>query len=101
MNKKLWLLVMALVLALALGACGGGETADPTEAPAPTDAPAANEEAAAPAEDGMMAYPDIEPVKIALIMPSTITDVSWSQSIYDSLVAIQDHYGKDVVEIAY
>ena len=98
MNKKLWLLVMALVLALSLVACGGAETADPTEAPAPTEAAAVE---AAPAEDGMMAYPEIEPVKIALVMPSTITDVSWSQSMYDSLVAIQEHYGEDVVEIAY
>ncbi len=56
---------------------------------------------AAPAEEAMMEYPEIEPIKIALIMPSTITDISWSQSIYDSLVAVQEYYGEDVVEIAY
>jgi basic membrane protein A len=89
MNKKLWLLLMAFVLALSLVACGGGEeTAAPTEPPAPV-------------EESAMAYPDIEPIKIALIMPSTISDVSWSQSMYESLVAVQEHYGKDVVEIAY
>ncbi|WP_420628022.1 BMP family protein [Candidatus Leptofilum sp.] len=49
---------------------------------------------------GDMEYPDIEPVRIALVMPSTTTDLAWSQSIYDSLVEIQEHYGEDMVEIA-
>lgn len=48
-----------------------------------------------------MAYPEIEPIRIALVMPSTITDLAWSQSIYDSLLALQEHYGEDVLEIAY
>ncbi len=51
-------------------------------------------------EGAMMDYPEIEPIRIALVMPSTTTDLSWSQSIYDSLVSIQAHYGDDVVEIA-
>ncbi len=46
MNKKLWLILMAFVLALALVACGGGgDTAEPAEEPAST------EEEAAPAEE--------------------------------------------------
>jgi basic membrane protein A len=52
-------------------------------------------------EGAMMDYPEIEPIRIALVMPSTTTDLAWSQSIYDSLIALQDHYGKDVIEIAY
>ena len=48
-----------------------------------------------------MAYPDIEPVRIALVMPSTTTDLAWSQSMYDSLVMLQEHYGADNFEIAY
>ena len=28
---------------------------------------------------------EIEPVRIAVVMPSTITDLAWSESIYDSL----------------
>ena len=48
MNKRIWLLIMAFVLALALVACGGGgETAEPTEAPAPTEEEAAPTEEAA------------------------------------------------------
>ncbi len=52
-------------------------------------------------EMGDMEYPDIEAVRIALVMPSATTDLAWSQSIYDSLVEIQEHYGEDVVEIAF
>ncbi|MCB9419058.1 MAG: BMP family protein [Ardenticatenaceae bacterium] len=55
----------------------------------------------APAEEAAMEYPEIEPVRIALVMPSTITDLAWSQSMYDSLKLLQDHYGEDAFEIAY
>lgn len=43
----------------------------------------------------------IEPIKIALIIPSSTTDISWSQSIYQGLLQIQMEAGEDVVEIAY
>ncbi len=56
---------------------------------------------AEPGDTTMMEYPEIDAVRIALVMPSTITDLAWSESIYDSLAAIQEHYGDDVVEIAY
>jgi basic membrane protein A len=56
--------------------------------------------AAAPAEEAMAV--DIQPVRIAVIMPSTTTDLAWSQSLYDSLVKLQAAAGgPDVVEIAY
>ncbi|MEJ2746587.1 MAG: BMP family ABC transporter substrate-binding protein [Anaerolineae bacterium] len=51
--------------------------------------------------EAMMEYPDIEPVRIALVMPSTTTDLAWSESMYDSLVQLQEHYGADNFEIAY
>ena len=59
------------------------------------------EEMPAADDDAMMEYPEIEPIRVAIVLPSTITDLSWSQSIYDSMVALQDHYGEDVIEIAY
>lgn len=62
---------------------------------------AAVEGVAMAAEEEMMEYPEIEPVRIALVMPSTISDLAWSESMYDSLKELQDHYGKDVFEIAY
>ena len=45
--------------------------------------------------------PEIQPVRIALVLPSTISDLAWSQSLYDSVKDLQDHYGADVVDIAY
>ena len=44
---------------------------------------------------------DIKPIKVALILPSTINDMAWSQSIYVSLKEIQDQVGKDVLDLAY
>lgn len=61
---------------------------------APATADAGDEEMA-------MEYPEIEPVRIALVMPSTTTDLAWSQSIYDSLIILQNHYGEENFEIAY
>jgi len=40
MNKKIWILISFMLLAvLALAACGGGETPEPTQAPAATEEP--------------------------------------------------------------
>jgi basic membrane lipoprotein Med (substrate-binding protein (PBP1-ABC) superfamily) len=101
--KKSLLLVLVLTLALILGACGSA----PAEEPA---APAA-EEPAAPAEEPAMEEPAAEepameemaePFKVAIIMPSTITDLAFSQSMYDALVAVQAEMGgEDAMEIVY
>ena len=50
---------------------------------------------------GELELPEIEPVRIALVMPSTVTDLAWSESMYDSLVQLQEAYGDDVIDIAY
>jgi basic membrane protein A len=115
MKHKSWFVILLLVLALAVVACGGAAPAAPT---APAD------EAAVPAEPEVVeeapmeeptAVPDIaedisadadaggiEPIRIAIVMPSTISDLAWSQSMYDSLLRIQESAGgPDVVEIAY
>lgn len=55
---------------------------------------------AEPGDSMMMEYPEIEAIRVALVMPSTKTDLAWSQSIYDSLVGLQEHYGDDMIEIA-
>ncbi len=52
-------------------------------------------------ETAELELPDIEPVRVALVMPSTTTDLAWSQSIYDSLVQLQEAYGEDVIEIVF
>src|SRR5262249_51873964 len=42
------------------------------------------------------------PVKVALILPSTINDLAWSESIYDSLVTVQNGMGgESALQIAY
>ena len=69
-----FLLVLMVALALLLVSCGS-----------------ADEESA-----------EIENVRIAIVMPSTITDLAWSQAIYDSLLRLQaEAGGPDVMEIAY
>ena len=83
MKKLLFVLV---ILALALTACGG---APAEEAPA-EEAPA--EEAPATAEV----------FRVAVIMPSSITDLAFSQSMYDALLAIQEEMGgEEAMEIVY
>ena len=73
-GKSKWLIVLVL-LALLVAACGGAE-----------------EEAAG--EDGVF--------RVAVIMPSTINDLAFSQSMYDALVAIQTEMGgPEKMELVY
>jgi basic membrane protein A len=53
------------------------------------------------AEEEAMDASGIEPIRIAIVMPSTTTDLAWSQAMYDALLQIQAEAGDDVVEIAY
>lgn len=79
----LWL---SIVLMIVLAACA---------APA---APPAAEEPAAPAEEEA---PAAEPFRVAVVMPSPITDLAFSQSMYDALAAIQAEMGEENFELAY
>jgi basic membrane protein A len=75
MKNKRWYLIALVALALLLVSCGGG-----------------GEE-----ESGV-----IEDVRIAVVMPSTDTDLAWSQAISDSLLRLQEEAGgEEVMEIAY
>jgi basic membrane protein A len=94
--RKLYLSVAVLLIAgLFLGACGAPAA---TEAPAPaqpTEAPPAPEPTAAPPEP-------VEPFRVAVVMPSAINDLAFSQSMYDALLAVQaDMGGPEAFEIAY
>ncbi|MBC8448285.1 MAG: BMP family protein [Chloroflexi bacterium] len=80
-NKHGWFILLVL-LALVLGACAGQPTAAPPAAEEPV------------AEAG--------PFRVAVIMPSAINDLAFSQSIYDALVAIQQEMGgPDKMELVY
>jgi basic membrane protein A len=73
MKKFAWFLTLVLALSLVLSACG---------APATT----------APAEK----------FRVAVVMPSAINDLAFSQSMYDALVRVQtDMGGPDKFEIVY
>jgi simple sugar transport system substrate-binding protein len=105
---KLKYLVILLLLAGLLAACGGGGEETATEEPA-TEAPEteAEQPTAEPTEEMAEEVPaeadteGIEPIRIAIVMPSTVTDLAWSQALYDSLLRIQEEAGADVVELAY
>lgn len=91
------LFVFVLLLALLVSACGG---ATPTEQPA-AEEPSAEEPAA---EEPAAEEPVAEegPFRVAVVMPSAINDLAFSQSMYDALVAIQDEMGgEDSMEIVY
>lgn len=91
MSKKLLVLFGLLtVFAMLVGAC--------TAAPVAPAAEATEAAAEAPAEEAAAAA---EPFRIALIMPSTTTDYSWSQSMYDGIIAVQAEMGgESALELA-
>ncbi|HPV05994.1 MAG TPA: hypothetical protein PLD57_02925 [Aggregatilineales bacterium] len=76
------ILALALVFALALTACQPA-------APEPAGEEPAAEEPAAESEG---------PFRVAVVTPSTINDLAFSQSIYDALRAIQEERGADNFE---
>lgn len=91
MNKIFKWLSVLLLFAMVLTACSSGATqTQEAEAPAEaTEAPAATQEE------------EVGPFKVAVVMPSAINDLAFSQSMYDALVAIQNEMGKDKFEFAY
>ncbi|NNJ11404.1 BMP family protein [Chloroflexales bacterium ZM16-3] len=101
------LALIALSLSLLLTACGGAPaapaapTAAATEAAtAAADAPTAEPTAAA--AEAPTAAAATEPFKVAIVMPSGITDLAWSQSMYDALKAIQTEMGgESAMTISY
>jgi len=96
MKKFAWLLTLVLALSMILTACGG--IAPATEAPAVvTEAPVIATEAPTATE-----APVAEPFRVAVIMPSAINDLAFSQSMYDALVRIQEEMGgPDAFEFVY
>jgi len=111
MIKKRSLFILLLIItALVVVGCGGDDTEEAptseaeeaavpaeTTADEPAEEPAEVEDVSADADAS-----DVQAIRIAVVMPSSITDLAWSQAIYDSLLRIQEEAGgEDVVEIAY
>ncbi len=102
MKKPVWFMTLILALALVLSACG----TPATEAPVVTDEPiAAPEGPQAPAATEVPAAteaPAMEPFRVAVIMPSAINDLAFSQSMFDALSHIQTEMGgPDAFEFVY
>lgn len=95
--KRYLTIVPLLLIALLLAACAPKPT--PTAPPAQTQAPAAPTQAPAPTKAPTTAAP--KPFRVAVVMPSAINDMAFSQSMYDALVAIQNMMGKDRFEFVY
>ena len=92
MNKPTLLFTLLVAMSLVLSACG---------APAPTEAPAPAPTAAAAPTAAPTEAP-AKPLRVAVVMPSAINDLAFSQSMYDALVKVQaDMGGPDKMEIAY
>lgn len=89
MRKFSWILVLMVIVALVVSACAAPVAAPAPSADAPvTEAPAAGEAA--------------EPIRIAIIMPSSTTDMAWSQSMFDGLKAVQAELGgESAMEISF
>ena len=80
MKKSVWFLSLILTFTLILSACGA--------------IPATEAQTAAPATG--------EPFRVAVVMPSAITDLAFSQSMYDALVRVQTEMGgPNAFEIKY
>ena len=78
-TRKLLAMILALVLSLSLLVAGCGGDTKP----------------AAPKADA----PKTQKLKIALVLPSTVDDMAWGQSMYDALKKMQAQ-SKDGMELA-
>jgi basic membrane protein A len=98
-NRKIyWLLVVMVAVATA---CAPAPTPAPTAAP-PTAAPA--QPTTVPATAAPTAAPTVaaKPFRVAVIMPSAVNDLAFSQSMQDALVAVQKEMGgKDKFDFVY
>jgi basic membrane lipoprotein Med (substrate-binding protein (PBP1-ABC) superfamily) len=103
MKKFVWFLTLMLTFALVISACGAPATQPPaTEAPAePTEAPATEAPTEAATEAPATEAPAGEPFRVAVVMPSAINDLAFSQSMYDALVRVQQEMGEENFQFDY
>ena len=99
MKKFAWILTFVLAVSLVMSACGAPSA---PEVPAVVEeAPAEATEAPAAAATEAPAVP-AEPFRVAVVMPSAINDLAFSQSMYDALMRIQEEMGgPEAFEIVY
>ena len=94
MKKFALLLTFVLTLSLVLSACGPKATEVP---PVATEPPVVVTEPPVVATEA-----PVEPFRVAVVMPSAINDLAFSQSMYDALLRIQEEMGgPDYFEFVY
>ena len=105
MKKILFRLSLILVVAAtAIAACGGTPT--PTQEPQVVEV--TRVVAGTPVVEQVIVTATPEPAepeqafRVAIVMPSSITDAAFSQSMFEALLAVQNEMGgESKVEIAY
>jgi basic membrane lipoprotein Med (substrate-binding protein (PBP1-ABC) superfamily) len=92
MTKLVKILSLFVLFAMLLGACrpAATPTAEPVEPPVEATEPPA------PVETEAM-----EQFRVAVVMPSAINDLAFSQSMFDALTAIKNEMGADAFDFAY
>ena len=78
--KKILALMLAVLTLLAFTGCGTNTNTNKT-AETPTQTPAAK-------------------IRIALVLPATVDDLAWGQSMVEGLKAVQKTMGADKIEVA-
>ncbi len=105
MKKIVRLFVLFVLLAMVVAACGTPAVEPAPQEPAAPEEPAAEEPTEAPAEEPTEApaeEPAMEPFRVAVVMPSAINDLAFSQSMYDALLRVQEEMGgESAFEIVY
>ena len=91
MNKRIIWIGLLLLLAILITACGGA-TATP-EVEQPTEEPEVEQPTAPPVVSG--------PFRVAVVMPSAINDLAFSQSMYDALEAIKNEMGAENFDFVF
>jgi basic membrane lipoprotein Med (substrate-binding protein (PBP1-ABC) superfamily) len=96
-RKYIWI-VLLLLLALLISACGGDEAEE-----TPTEEPSTGQEAEQPEEAEEAEEPEeaMGPFRVAAIMPSATNDLAFSQSMFDALNSIQGEMGADNFEFVF
>jgi len=80
-TRKIFSMVLAMILAISLLVAGCGGAEKKPEAPKKAEAP------------------KTQKLKIALVLPSTVDDMAWAQSMYEALKKMQSQ-SKDGIELA-
>jgi basic membrane protein A len=92
----------AVVVALVAGACSGSSTPAPTVAPSPSPSPAAAASVApspSPAAAASVApspSPAAVTLKVALVAPSAVNDLAFTQSMVEALNSLKAKYNLEV-----